>query len=243
MQASPNGISGSDSAQALRILIVDDHAIVREGLKRILGAKAAAWSVAEAENGAQALEMLRQEPFDIAIVDLSMPGMSGLELLRRVRPEYKGLRILMLSMHAEEQYALRAFKGGAHGYVTKDCAARDLADAVRKVAQGGTYVSTHLAERLVHQLSGAAEPAADLHQLSDRELDVLRGLVAGRRPTDIAHELHLSIKTVSTHKSRIMERLKLPNMAALIRYGMEHGLAADQSVPDTPSPEPAAPAG
>jgi DNA-binding NarL/FixJ family response regulator len=212
-----------DLHSALHILIVDDHAIVREGLKHILESPAAAWTVAEAENGLRALELLRNGNFDLAVVDLSMPGMSGLELLRRIRQEFARLPVLILSTHSEEQYAMRAFRAGAKGYVTKDLAAHELDLAVRKVADGGTYVSPSLAERMVLQLNGSFEaPRHD--QLSDRELDVTRRLVAGQRPTDIANELHLSIKTVSTHKSRILERLQLPNLAALIRYGMEHGL-------------------
>lgn len=211
----------------LNILIVDDHAIVREGLKRILESTEMDWRVVEAATGLEALEILRRKPFDVAVVDVSMPCMGGLDLLRRIRPEFPRLRVLMLSMHAEEQYALRAFKAGASGYVTKDSASRDLASAVRKVAQGGAYVSAGLAERVVLQLNGAREPAL-YEQLSDRELDVLRRLVAGHRPTEIANALHLSVKTISTHKSRILERLQLPNMAALIRYGLEQGLGMDE---------------
>ena len=208
---------------ALEILIVDDHAIVREGLKRILEVSNLAWRVVEAASGLEALEILRSKAFDVAVFDVSMPGMSGLELLRRAHAEYPRMRLLMLSMHAEEQYALRALKAGANGYVAKDCASRELANAVRKVAAGGAYVSAGLAERVVLQLHGAREPA--LHErLSDRELDILRRLVAGHRPTEIAKDLHLSVKTVSTHKSRILERLQLPNLAALIRYGIEQGL-------------------
>jgi DNA-binding NarL/FixJ family response regulator len=131
--------------------------------------------------------------------------------------------VLVLSMHAEEQYALRAFRAGASGYVTKDCASAELVAAVRKVAAGGAYVSTGLAERVVQQLSGAS--AAPRHALlSDREMEVLQRLVAGQRPTEIAGALHLSVKTVSTHKSRVLEKLQLPNTAALIRYGIEHRL-------------------
>jgi DNA-binding NarL/FixJ family response regulator len=223
--------AATEQASPLSILIVDDHAIVREGLKRILEGSTTGWRVVEAATGLEALERLRREPFDVAVVDLSMPGMSGIELLRRVRPDFPRLRVLMLSMHAEEQYALRAFKAGARGYVTKDSASRDLAAAVRKVAEGGVYVSPGLAERVVLQLNGAQEPARHA-QLSDRELDVLRRLVAGHRPTEIAQALHLSVKTVSTHKSRILERLQLPNMAALYRYGMEKGLVTGEWLPD-----------
>ncbi|MBA4176355.1 MAG: DNA-binding response regulator [Leptothrix sp. (in: Bacteria)] len=215
---------------ALRLLIVDDHAIVREGLKRVLEGTAEDWSVAEAQGGFEALALLRREHFDLAIIDLSMPDMNGLELLRRVRSEFPQLVVLILSMHAEEQYAVRAFKAGANGYVTKDSAARELAAAVRKVAGGGAYVSRVLAESMVLHLSGAREPPGHA-QLSDRELEVLRRLVAGERPTAIARALHLSVKTVSTHKSRIQAKLRLPTTAALIRYGVEQGLGGDESAP------------
>jgi two-component system, NarL family, invasion response regulator UvrY len=152
-----------------------------------------------------------------------MPGMSGLELIKRIRAEFPGVAVLVLSMHAEEQYALRAFRAGARGYVTKDSASGELVAAVRKVASGGAYVTASLAERVVQQLNGAV-PAPRHDQLTDRELEVLQRLVAGQRPTEIAAALHLSVKTVSTHKSRIQEKLQLKSTAALIRYGLEHGL-------------------
>jgi DNA-binding NarL/FixJ family response regulator len=213
---------------ALRILIVDDHAIVREGIKRILAAAGDDWTVAEASTGFQALEVMRRQPVDLAIVDLSMPGMTGLDLIKRIRSEFAPVRVVVLSMHAEEQYALRAFKAGANGYLTKDGAADELVNAVRRVAAGGAYVTAGMAERVVLQLSGKIEtPRHD--QLSDRELEVLRRIVAGQRITEIADALHLSVKTVSTHKSRIQEKLQLPTMAALIRYGMEQGLASEDS--------------
>lgn len=208
---------------ALQILIVDDHAIVRGGLRRILESTDSQWSVTEAGGGFEALDLLRNRSFDVAIIDLSMPDMGGLDLLRRLRPEFPAMACLILSMHAEEQYAIRAFKAGANGYVTKDSAPGDLALAVRKVAAGGAYVSAAVAEQLVLTLSGAQAPASH-SQLSNRELEVLRRLTAGQRPTEIAEALHLSVKTVSTHKSRIQEKLGLPSTAALIRYGVEHEL-------------------
>jgi DNA-binding NarL/FixJ family response regulator len=208
---------------ALQILIVDDHAIVREGLVRILEGTGRNWLVAEATSGFQALEWLRRNQAALAIVDLSMPGMSGLELIARLKRDFPKLRVLVLSMHAEEQYALRAFQAGAHGYVTKDHAPAELVGAVEKVAAGGAYITSSLAESVVHQLSGTH--AAPRHaQLSNRELEVLRRLVDGQRMSDIAEALHLSIKTISTHKRRIQDKLQLPSTAALIRYGMEHGL-------------------
>jgi len=214
---------------ARRILIVDDHAVVREGLARILAGAGEGWTVGEASSGFQALEWLRREHADLVIVDLSMPGMSGLELIRRIRGEFGRVAVLVLSMHAEEQYAMRAFKAGANGYVTKDGASAELLLAVRKVMAGGAYVNPELAERVVLQLNGSVGVARH-SQLSDRELEVLRRLVAGQRPTEIAHALHLSVKTVSTHKSRIQEKLALPTLADLVRYGIEQGLHTNDTV-------------
>ena len=205
----------------LHLLLVDDHAVVREGLKRILTARDSQWHITEASSGFEALEILRQKPLDLAIVDLSMPGMSGLELIQRIRGSFPSVMVLVLSMHAEEQYAVRAFKSGAKGYVTKCTAAEELVAAVVKVAAGGAYVTTKLAERMVQQFNGTLS-GPNHAQLSNRELDVLQRIVAGQRLTDIATALHLSIKTVSTHKSHIQEKLQLPSTAALIRYGLEH---------------------
>ena len=205
----------------LHLLLVDDHAVVREGLKRILTASDSQWHITEASSGFEALEILRQKPLDLAIVDLSMPGMSGLELIQRIRGSFPSVMVLVLSMHAEEQYAVRAFKSGAKGYVTKCTAAEELVAAVVKVAAGGAYVTTKLAERMVQQFNGTLS-GPNHAQLSNRELDVLQRIVAGQRLTDIAAALHLSIKTVSTHKSHIQEKLQLPSTAALIRYGLEH---------------------
>jgi DNA-binding NarL/FixJ family response regulator len=215
----------------LKLLMVDDHTIVRDGLRRILGA-ADDWELSEAGTGFQALECLRRESIDVAIVDLSMPGMSGLDLIKRIKAEFPTVRVLVLSMHAEEQYAMRAFKAGANGYVTKDSAAAELVNAVRKVAGGGAWITPSLAEQMVQQLSGMGQPAPHT-ELSDRELEVLQRLVAGQRLTDIADALHVSIKTVSTHKSRIQDKLQLGSTAALIRYGLEHGLGKADGLPAT----------
>jgi len=211
------------SPAALRVLIVDDHAVVREGLARILCGAGEGWSVGEASSGFQALEWLRRDRADVVVADISMPGMSGLELVRRIRAEFGRLPVLVLSMHAEEQYALRAFQAGANGYMTKDGASAELLRALRKIAGGGAYVSGDLAERVVLQLNGTVGVARHA-QLSERELEVLRRLVAGQRPTEIAQALHLSVKTISTHKSRIQEKLQLPTLADLVRYGLEHDL-------------------
>jgi DNA-binding NarL/FixJ family response regulator len=205
------------------LLLVDDHTVVREGLKRLLEPLASEWRISEASTGYQALECLRAQHFDLAIVDLSLPGMSGLDLIARIRNEFPLVAVLVLTMHAEEQYALRAFQAGARGYVTKDTAGTDLVTAVRKVAQRGVFVSAHLAERVVQQLSGQ-RPASPTEVLSNREMEVLQRIVAGQRPVDIAQALHLSVKTVSTHKRRILEKLQLDSTAALIRFGLEHQL-------------------
>lgn len=216
-------MNGETGNHPIRLLLVDDHTIVREGLKRILEAHCSEWQVSEASSAFQALETMRHRTFDVLIVDLSMPGMSGLDMIRRVRADHPSVAILVLSMHAEEQYALRSFKAGANGYVTKDSAATELVTAVRKVASGGAYVTASLAERVIQQLNGNVS-VPNHSNLSDRELDVLRRIVAGMRLTQIAEDLHLSIKTVSTHKTRIQEKLGLPSLAALVRYGVENDL-------------------
>ncbi|MFZ2650835.1 MAG: response regulator transcription factor [Burkholderiaceae bacterium] len=221
------------SRVGLRVLLVDEHTVVREGLRRVLEGCGEGWRVVEAASGFQALERLREQAMALVITDLSMPGMNGLDLIRRIRTEFPKMAILVLSMHAEEQYALRAFKSGANGYVTKDSAAAELVAAARKVIAGGAYVTSSLAERVVQQLSGNAQ-APGHARLSNRELDVLRRIVAGRRLTEIAQELHLSVKTVSTHKTHIQDKLQLPNLAALVRYGLENQLDVPPSGFDEP---------
>lgn len=220
--------------RAARILIADDHAIVREGLKRLLESAARPWSVVEAGSGFEALELLRRQRFELAIFDLSMPGLNGLELLARVRSLHPDTPVMILTMRAEEPYATRAFQAGARAYVTKDTATKELVAAVDKVISGGVYVSATLADRLLLRLSGG-QPPSSLSLLSDRELEVLRRLVSGQRPIEIAGALHLSVKTVSSHKTRIQEKLDLPGTAALVRFGLEQGLGADDA---TPSPPP-----
>lgn len=216
---------------ALKIMIVDDHAIVRDGLTRVLQTSGETWEVYEASSGLQALESMRRHPVDLAIVDLSMPGISGLDLIKRVKADFPATRILVLSMHAEEQYALRSFAAGANGYITKGSPSADILGAVRKLAAGGAYVTPGLAEQVVQQLNGSLRSPRHA-RLSDRELEVLRRIVDGQRLTDIAQALCLSVKTVSTHKHRIQEKLDLPSMAALIRYGLDNGLAGeDRSSP------------
>ena len=211
------------SQPLLSLLLVDDHTVVREGLKRLIDPEANLWTITEASTGIQALECLRRQPIDLAIADLSMPGMSGLDLTRRIKSEFPSVAVLILTMHSEEQYAIRVLQAGASGFVTKDTAAAELMAAVRKVAAGGVFLSTHLAECMVQQLNGQ-RPAPDLQLLTNRELEILQRLVNGQRPVDIAEDLHLSIKTVSTHKKRTQEKLNVDSTAALVRFGLEHQL-------------------
>lgn len=219
-------MSGTPAQPMLHLLLVDDHTVVREGLKRLLDPETHSWRITEAGTGFQALECLRRQSIDLAIVDLSMPGMSGLELIRRIKSEFPTVAVLVLTMHSEEQYAIRALQAGANGYVTKDSAATELVAAVRKVASGGVFLSAQLAEVMVQQLHGQ-RPAPDIQLLTNRELEILQRIVNGQRPVDIADELHLSIKTVSTHKKRIQEKLNMDSTAALVRFGLEHRLGQD----------------
>jgi len=202
----------------IRVLLADDHEIVRDGLKRILAATNDVQVTAEAASGDAALALVKAGDFDVALLDMSMPGLSGIDLIKRIRLEKPKLRILVLSMHGEQQYAARALKAGAAGYLTKESAAEMLLGALRKVATGGVHVSEAAAAGLV-----SAERAP--HQnLSDREFEVLRLLAGGRTPTEIAEQLHLSVKTVSTHKAHVQQKLGLGGTADLVRYALEHKL-------------------
>ena len=202
----------------IRVLLADDHEIVRDGLKRILAATTDVQVAGEAASGDAALALAKAGDFDVALLDMSMPGLSGIDLIKRIRLEKPKLRILVLSMHGEQQYAARALKAGAAGYLTKESAAEKLLGALRKVAAGGVHVSDAAAVSLV-----SAERAP--HQnLSDREFEVLRLLAGGRSPTEIAEQLHLSVKTVSTHKAHVQEKLGLGGTADLVRYALEHKL-------------------
>jgi two-component system invasion response regulator UvrY len=208
----------------IRVLVADDHKLVREGLKQILAATADIQVAGEAANGDEALALARAGDYDLALVDMSMPGLAGIELIKRLRLEKQGLRILVLSMHGEQQYAARALKAGAAGYLTKDSASEQLVGAIRKVAAGGLYITAAAAESLVSDTGGGAGDAAPHALLSDREFEVFRLLVGGRSPTEIAERLRLSVKTVSTHKARILEKMKLGSTAELVRYALEHEL-------------------
>jgi DNA-binding NarL/FixJ family response regulator len=212
----------------IRVLLADDHAIVRAGLREVLADTGDIEVAGEATNGQEVLALVRGREFDIAVLDMSMPGRSGLELIKLVRAEKPKLRILILSMHSEQQYAVRAVKAGASGYLTKDSAADELVAAIRRIAAGGAYVSPETAERLVLDSAPGAETAPHT-LLSDREFQVLQMIAGGKSVTEIAQQLSISVKTVSTHKTRLMEKMGLTNQAELIRYALENNIINSNS--------------
>ena len=207
----------------IRVLIADDHAVVRAGLKQILSGIADLQVTAEAASGNEALAAIRAHRFDVIVLDMSMPGRSGLDLIRQVKEEQPHARILVLSMHQEDQYAVRSLKAGASGYLNKDSAPEMLVGAIRKVASGGAFISPATAEQLAHGvIRGEQRPPHSL--LSDREFEVFQSLVGGESVSAIANKLNLSVKTVSTHKSRIMQKMGMQSATELIRYALENGL-------------------
>lgn len=214
----------------IRILLADDHMIVREGLKQLLTNEADFVVVGEARDGHEVLRLAKEVEFDVLLLDMSMPGKSGMELIKQVKGDKPRLRVLVLSMHQENQYAVRAIKSGASGYLTKDSASAQLVSAIRKVAAGGAFISAEVAEQLA--LSAAPHAEGLPHTaLSDREFQVFQLLVSGVAVSDIADRLNVSVKTVSTHKARLMEKMGLDNQAELIRYALRHHLVEDSAGP------------
>jgi DNA-binding NarL/FixJ family response regulator len=206
-----------------RILVVDDHEVVREGVKSIFGEQPGNTEFGEASTAGDALRMVNEREWDIVILDLSLGGKSGLEVLKDLKLIRPRLPVLILSMHSEEQYARRAFKSGAAGYVTKDTPREELFQAISRVMQGGRYVSPDLAERLVSCLGREADrPPHEM--LSDREFEVLRLIASGNTITEIAGMLNLSDKTISTYRARVLDKLGRKNNAELIRYAIENRL-------------------
>lgn len=207
----------------IRLLIADDHTIMREGLKRILEGIDDIEVIGEAVDGHDTLEKARTFNFDVLLMDLSMPGRSGVDLIRQIRDDFPKLPILILTMHEEEQYAVRAIRAGANGYLTKESAGTQLVTALRKVASGRPYISMEVAEQLA--LSAMPNNSQLLHsQLSDREFEVFSHLVKGKSITEIADLLHLSVKTVSTHKTRIMQKMELHTLSDLVQYAVAQNL-------------------
>jgi two-component system invasion response regulator UvrY len=207
----------------IRALIADDHAVVRQGLKQILGDTPEMVVAGEATTGQEVLDKVRAETWDVVVLDISMPDRSGLDVLKQLRSERPKLPVLVLSMHSEDQYAVRVLKAGASGYLTKDSAPDELVKAIRKVVSGRRYVSSLLAEKLAFEI-GTDSSRLPHETLSDREFQVLRLIAAGKSVTEIAAELYLSVKTVSTYRARMLEKMNLGTTAELIHYAMQNHL-------------------
>jgi len=207
----------------LRALIADDHAIVRRGLKEILAEEFDVAGFGEASTASQVLELIHKQNWDILVLDITMPGRSGLDVLKEVKHEHPQLPVLVLSIHPEDQFAIRTLKAGAAGYMTKENAPDELIKAIRKVLSGGKYVSPSLAEKLAAELATDGEkPPHEI--LSDREYQVMQMIASGKTVRVIAHELSLSVKTVSTYRARILEKMKMKNNAELIHYVLSNHL-------------------
>lgn len=208
----------------IKVLLVDDHKIVRDGLRRIVEDAGDMEVISEAADGREALHQIQKKLPDVAVIDISMPGMDGLELISQLHHYYPDLPILILTMHEEEQYVVRAIGLGAMGYVTKRSAPEELVKAVRKVHAGGRYLDESAAESLAVRLAKGAHELSPLDALSDREIQVLRRLALGQTNREIAEAYHLSIKTVDTYRSRLLRKLNLRNNAELVRFAIQAGL-------------------
>lgn len=207
----------------IKILIADDHAIVREGLKQIISGTPDMAVVAEASNGEDVLEKVSANKYDVILLDISMPGRSGLDILRQLKIEKPKLPIMMLSVHPEEQYAVRALRAGASGYLTKESAPDELIAAIRKISQGRKYVSSSLAEKLAVELGiDVKKPRHEV--LSDREFQVMCMFASGKTVKEIATELSISMPTIRTYRIRILEKMRMKNIAEIIHYAVKQGL-------------------
>lgn len=207
----------------IRILVADDHAVVRQGLKQIVGDTSDIVVADEASSGQEVLDKVLANDYDLVLLDITMPDRSGLDVLKELKKRGSGLHVLVLSIHSEDQYAVRVLKAGASGYLTKESAPEELITAIRKVAGGGRYISPAFAEKLVFDLgTGATKP---LHQtLSDREYQIMCKIASGKSVKEIAEELFLSTKTVHTYRSRILQKIKLKNNMELTRYAIDNQL-------------------
>jgi len=213
----------------IRVFIAEDHAIVRAGLKQILTDRSDMIVTGEAEDGLVAIKKLQQSKWDVVLLDITMPNKNGLEVLKQVRKEKPDLPILILSMHSENQYALRALRAGAAGYLTKESAPEKLIEAIIKLAKGGKYISPSLAETLASSLDPLSQ--SNPHEcLSDREDQVFRQLIGGRTVSQIASDFSLSVKTVSTHRSHIMRKMKMKTNAELMHYAAVNGMLESNPV-------------
>lgn len=207
----------------IKILIADDHAVVREGLKQIISETPDMLVTDEADNGQEVLNKVSKQHYDVVLLDITMPGRSGLDVLKQLKSKKPKLPVLMLSVHPEEQYAIRTLKAGASGYLTKGSATDELIAAIRKISTGKKYVSSSLAEKLAFDLDMDYEkPRHEI--LSDREYQVMSMIASGKTVKEIADELSLSVQTISTYRSRILEKMKMKNNAEIIYYAVKQGL-------------------
>jgi two-component system invasion response regulator UvrY len=208
-----------------KIIIADDHTIVREGLKLMLAQEFSDAQIGEAMDAVSLLRAVREQDWNLVILDIGMPGRSGLEVLKDLQYERPHLPVLVLSMHPEEQFAMRVLRAGAAGYMTKKSAPDELISAVRKVLEGGQYLSSSATERLLRQLKSKENPATSLHgRLSDREYQVMCMIASGKTVSEVAQELSLSVKTVSTHRAHILAKMQMRTNAELTRYAIENRL-------------------
>lgn len=208
--------------KTIRVLLVDDHAVVRDGMRLVLGTAEEIEVTGEAENASDAMQLVREQEFEVALIDIGLPGKNGLDLLKQLRHEKPDLAVLILSMYAEDIYAVRALKLGAAGFLSKSCRAAIVVAAVRKVAAGGKYISPAMAENLAGLLGGGHSTTHEI--LSNRELEILRLLAKGESLAQIAETLHLSPSTVTTYRSRVLEKTGAKNNVQLVRYATENGL-------------------
>jgi DNA-binding NarL/FixJ family response regulator len=218
----------------IRVIVADDHPVVRQGLRQIVEASEDIVVAGEATDGRDVLDVTVKHPADILLLDLSMPGLDGLDVLKQLRHDRVEIPVLVLTMHSEDEFALRAFKAGASGYLTKDSAPTELVAAIRRVVAGGRYVGPRLAEKLAGYLSREGE--RPLHErLSDREYQVLRMIAAGKTTREIAETLSLSIKTIGTYRARILEKMGMRTSAELIAYAVRQDLADSPNVGQSPT--------
>lgn len=204
-----------------RVLLVDDHEVVRKGIRSILEDRFPSITVAEAGDGDGALAALAN-PLDAVVLDLSMPGRSGIDLLVEIKHRHPKLPVLIMTLYAEEQFAVRALRAGASGYLTKAAAPEELVSAMERILRGGRYITESLAERLVDAAGGGTEAPHD--RLSDREFEVMRGIASGESVSVIADRLHLSVKTISTYRARLLDKMGMANNSELTRYAIQNGL-------------------
>ncbi|MGA2974797.1 MAG: response regulator transcription factor [Spirochaetia bacterium] len=207
----------------IRILVVDDHSVVRKGLIQIVTDSPGMEVAGEASSGQEALELVRSHPFDVVILDIAMPGRSGLDILRELKAENPALKMLVLSMYSEEQYAIRSLRDGASGYLTKGCPPEELIQAIQIIATGKRYITPSIADRLAAYVEDSSRQLPH-ETLSDREMQVLVLIGSGKKVSEIAEELNLSFKTVSTYRSRILIKMGMETNAQLIRYALQHSL-------------------